>query len=78
MVLFSYGSVLATFKDQIENNLIGEYVNEGVTNADDYKSYWIGKYSKCSKILNAYSFCSLIRCLCFSFYEQLKFRAQLS
>ena len=56
MVLFSYGSVLATFKDQIENNLIGEYVNEGVTNIDDYKSYWIGKYSKCSKILNAFLF----------------------
>ena len=43
-VLFSYGSVLATFKDQIENNLIGEYVNEGVTNKCIMQCQWCFNY----------------------------------
>ena len=43
-VLFSYGSVLATFKDQIENNLIGEYVNEGVTYKCIMQCQWCFNY----------------------------------
>ena len=43
LIFCSYGSRLATFKDQIENNHIGELVNAGVTDKDKYKSYWIGE-----------------------------------